>query len=155
MENYAGFWIRVLAYIIDSIILGLAGALLGVMFGISVLGLGSDLSDPTGSANLFMNLISLIIGVAYFAGMESSSLQATLGKKALGLVVTDASGNRISLSRGVGRYFAKFLSALILMIGFIMVAFTQRKQGLHDIIASTLVLKGEPGMVGTDPSIFE
>lgn len=155
MENYAGFWVRVLAYIIDAIILTLVGGVLGAMFGFSVLGLGTDLSDPSGAANLMMNLVSIIIGVAYFAGLESSAWQATLGKKALGLVVTDLSGNRISLMRGVGRYFAKILSAIILLIGFIMVAFTQRKQGLHDILAGTLVLKGTPETVGTDLSVFE
>lgn len=154
MENYAGFWIRVLAYIIDTIILTLVGGVIGAMFGFSVLGLGSDLSDPTG-VNLLMNIFSIIIGVAYFAGMESSNWQATLGKKALGLVVTDVSGNRISLLRGVGRYFAKFISAIIMLIGFIMVAFTERKQGLHDILAGTLVLKGTPDTVGTELSVFE
>ncbi len=155
MENYAGFWIRVLAYIIDTIILALVGGVLGAMFGISMLGFSSVLSDPTGGAELLMNLVSIIIGVAYFAVMESSTWQATLGKKALGLVVTDVSGNRISLMRGVGRYFAKIISAIILLIGFIMVAFTERKQGLHDIIAGTLVLKGTPETVGTDLSVFE
>lgn len=155
MENYAGFWIRVLAYIIDTFILMVASGVLGAMFGISMLGSGNDLSDPTGGANLLMNLVSIIIGVAYFAGMESSTWQATLGKKALGLVVTDVSGNRITFMRGVGRYFAKILSAIILFIGFIMVAFTERKQGLHDILAGTLVLKGTPDTVGTDLSVFE
>lgn len=155
MENHAGFWIRVLAYIIDTFILMVASGVLGAMFGISMLGSGNDLSDPTGGANLLMNLVSIIIGVAYFAGMESSTWQATLGKKALGLVVTDVSGNRITFMRGVGRYFAKILSAIILFIGFIMVAFTERKQGLHDILAGTLVLKGTPDTVGTDLSVFE
>lgn len=155
MENHAGFWVRVLAYIIDTIILAVASGVLGAMLGISMPGLGNDLSDPTGGANLLMNLVSIIIGVAYFAGMESSTLQATLGKKALGLVVTDVSGNRITFMRGVGRYFAKILSAIILFIGFIMVAFTERKQGLHDILAGTLVLKGTPDTVGTDLSVFE
>ncbi len=154
MENYAGFWIRVLAYIIDTIILALAGSVLGAIYVFSVLGLDNDPSYLSGGADL-LNLFSIIISVAYFAGMESSTWQATLGKKALGLVVTDVSGNRISLMRGVGRYFAKILSAIILLIGFIMVAFTARKQGLHDIIAGTLVLKGTPETVGTDLSVFE
>jgi uncharacterized RDD family membrane protein YckC len=73
--------------------------------------------------------------------MESSARQATLGKMALGIVVTDLDGNRIGFGRATGRYFAKILSALILLIGFIMAAFTQKKQGLHDIIAGTLVVK--------------
>lgn len=74
--------------------------------------------------------------------MESSAKQATLGKMALGIVVTDLEGARIGFGRATGRYFAKILSGLILGIGFLMAAFTERKQGLHDIIAGTLVVKG-------------
>jgi len=73
--------------------------------------------------------------------MESSARQGTIGKSLLGLRVTDFEGNRISLLRAVGRYFAKIISAFILLIGFIMVAFTEKKQGLHDMLAGTLVLK--------------
>jgi uncharacterized RDD family membrane protein YckC len=61
---------------------------------------------------------------------------------ALGIIVTDLEGRRIGFGRATGRYFAKILSALILGIGFLMVAFTQRKQGLHDMIAGTLVVRG-------------
>ena len=77
----------------------------------------------------------------YFALLESSAKQGTLGKMALGIRVTDLDGNRISFGRATGRYFAKFISAIILYIGFIMAAFTAKKQALHDIIASTLVIK--------------
>lgn len=154
MENYAGFWLRVVAYIIDAIIVGIVGFVIGMIFGVGAVSTGTDISDPTGGGNMLLNLISIAIGVAYFAGMESSSWQATVGKKALGLVVTDLNGQRLSLGRAIGRYFGKILSALILLIGFIMVAFTERKQGLHDMIAGTLVLKGQPGMVATDPNVF-
>ncbi|MCR2833229.1 RDD family protein [Parerythrobacter lacustris] len=154
MENYAGFWLRVVAYIIDAIIVGIVGFVIGMIFGVGAVSTGTDISDPTGGGNAVLQMISIAIGVAYFAGMESSSWQATVGKKALGLVVTDLNGQRISLGRAIGRYFGKILSALILLIGFIMVAFTERKQGLHDMIAGTLVLKGQPGMVATDPNVF-
>jgi uncharacterized RDD family membrane protein YckC len=73
--------------------------------------------------------------------LESSSMQATLGKMALGLKVTDLNGKQISFGKATGRYFAKIISAIILLIGFIMVAFTEKKQGLHDMIAGTLVVK--------------
>ena len=77
-------------------------------------------------------------------------------KKALGLSVTDLSGNRIGFGRATGRYFAKILSGLILLIGFIMVAFTQRKQGLHDMLAGTLVYKASPSeLAGTNAAVFE
>jgi len=75
----------------------------------------------------------------YEAFMESSSYQATVGKMIFGMKVTDLNGNRISFERATGRHFAKWLSGVILGIGYIMVAFTERKQGLHDILAGTLV----------------
>ena len=71
--------------------------------------------------------------------MESSSRQATVGKMALGLKVTDLEGRRISFARASGRHFAKYISGMILLIGYIMAGFTERKQALHDMIAGTLV----------------
>jgi uncharacterized RDD family membrane protein YckC len=73
--------------------------------------------------------------------MESSSWQATLGKKILGLRVTDLAGNRITFARASGRFFGKILSGMILGIGFLMAGFTARKQALHDILAGCLVLR--------------
>jgi len=93
-------------------------------------------------------LVQLVLTWLYFAFCESSPWQATLGKLALGIRVVDMEGNRISFLRATGRHFAKLLSGLILMIGYVMVAFTQRKQGLHDIIASTLVLNGRASELG-------
>jgi Tfp pilus assembly major pilin PilA len=75
--------------------------------------------------------------------MQSSSRQATLGKMALGIKVTSAEGERISFLRATGRYFATILSGLILMIGYLLAAFTQRKQALHDMIAGTLVVRAD------------
>jgi len=77
----------------------------------------------------------------YYALFEASHFQATPGKMALGLVVTDETGHRIGFGRATGRYFAKLISALILYIGFMMAGWTEKKQALHDILASTLVLK--------------
>ncbi|MGB6469852.1 MAG: RDD family protein, partial [Candidatus Acidiferrales bacterium] len=67
--------------------------------------------------------------------------QGTLGKRALGLLVTDLEGRRVSFGRASGRYFGKIVSALILMIGFIMAGFTEKKQALHDMLAGCLVLR--------------
>ena len=147
--NFAGFWIRVGAYLIDIIILGIAITILQTVTGINMgVNFDPDLA-PTGlegeGASPVGSLLQLIIGIAYFAGLESSSWQATVGKKALGLVVVDTSGNRVSFLRALGRYLAKIVSAIILLIGYMMVAFTEKKQGLHDMIASTLVIKGKPG----------
>jgi uncharacterized RDD family membrane protein YckC len=147
--KYGGFWKRVVAYIIDIIPLFFIGIVLAMIS-------GQDLLDPDATSGFgFTDLAGLIIGIAYFAGFESSSWQATPGKRALGLIVTDTDGRRLSPLRAVGRYFAKIPSAMILLIGFIMVAFTERKQGLHDYIASTLVLEGKPGQVGFNPQVFE
>jgi uncharacterized RDD family membrane protein YckC len=87
-------------------------------------------------------IASTIMVWLYFAICESSPWQATVGKLALGIRVTDMQGKRISFPRALGRYAGKFVSFLILYIGVLMVAWTQRKQGLHDLFASTLVLNG-------------
>ena len=104
------------------------------------LGLRTRFFPSVETAYLIPTVGTLLFGGwLYFALMESSTRQATLGKMALDMKVTDDEGNRISFGRATGRYFAKILSALILLIGFIMVAFTDRKRGLHDMIAGTLV----------------
>jgi uncharacterized RDD family membrane protein YckC len=78
----------------------------------------------------------------YFAAMESSERQATIGKSVLSLRVTDYEGRRISFGRATGRFFAKIVSGMVpLLIGYIMAAFTEKKQALHDMIAGTLVLR--------------
>jgi uncharacterized RDD family membrane protein YckC len=128
---YAGFWRRVAAALIDGLIVGVVTAPFSV-------GMGSgNRYSATASS------ISTVVSWLYSALMESSAKQATLGKMALGIRVTDLDGNRIGFGKATGRYFAKILSALILGIGFLMVAFTERKQGLHDMLAGTLVVKGE------------
>jgi uncharacterized RDD family membrane protein YckC len=157
MPRYGGFWRRVLAYIIDSIIINIAVSALGVAIG---LGLavpmqtsGSDFIEAV--SGVTGGVLGLFGSWLYFAIMESSSQQATVGKLAMGLVVTDEAGHRIGFGRATGRYFAKILSALILMIGFMMVGWTERKQGLHDLIAGTLVFKSRvPGGVGVDVEAF-
>ena len=147
--NFAGFWIRVLAYIIDIVPLVIIGFVLALVSGQPLVD-----ADPTAPTYGLTDFIGLIIGIVYFVGFESSAYQATPGKMALGLIIVDFDGRRISPARAFGRYFAKILSGLILLIGFIMVAFTERKQGLHDMLASTLVVKGKPGEVGYDPDVF-
>jgi uncharacterized RDD family membrane protein YckC len=88
-----------------------------------------------------LGVLSLLVSWLYFAGSECSSAQATPGKKALGLVVTNLNHERISFGRATARYFSKFLSELTLYIGYVMIGFTAKKQGLHDMIAGTLVFK--------------
>ena len=143
---YAGFWLRLVAYIIDAIILGFffgAFVILPLMHGsIYVNGTSfPEIMRQMGPQFRTARFVSLLGAWLYYALFESSAWQATLGKKALGLEVTDLHGKRISFGRATGRYFGKIISAMILMIGFIMIGFTKKKQGLHDMIAGTLVLK--------------
>lgn len=139
--EYAGFWIRFAAAMIDGIVLGIFNYVLGLATGISTTGL--TLEDGNFWQMLGMSYsISTGVGILYYAFMESSTWQATLGKRAVSLKVTDLYGNRISFARAFGRYFAKLVSAIILCIGYIMAAFTEKKQALHDIMAGTLVVRG-------------
>jgi len=146
--RYGGFWVRVLAAIIDAIIVSVVLAPLKVMFGLGGFALnGFDVHDFHGGMALpylifgtgVFALLKLSANWLYEALMESSSYQATLGKMIFGMKVTDLSGKRISFARATGRHFAKIISVLTLFIGFIIVGFTERKQGLHDMIAGTLV----------------
>ena len=117
---YAGFWMRVGAYLLDVLILFIP---LGILSLLPILGIVID-----------------IVGIwLYFALQESSERQATIGKRALNIYVTDLQGRRISFGQATGRYFSKFISSLILGIGYFMAGFTEKKQGLHDMIAGTLV----------------
>ena len=132
---YGGFWIRLVAYIIDAILLTLVVGGLGSILGFNLMETDLERQEP------LFNLLSFVIGWLYFALMESSERGATVGKMALGLRVVTSNGQRLSFMNATGRYFAKILSAIILGIGFLMIAFTDKKRGLHDMIASTLVIK--------------
>lgn len=140
---YAGFWMRFLAYLLDSLIVSIVFVPLGFVIGLVMAGSGFDENSPVMAfTNLGINAISILSGWLYHGFLESSSWQGTIGKKVLGLRVTDMSGNRISFGRATGRYFGMMLSGMICLIGFLMVAFTEKKQGLHDLLAGTLVLTG-------------
>lgn len=138
--RYAGFWRRLFAYVLDHVIVLVAAFLVG--FVIAILGLASAL-DSTG-VEVFFNILGVVATWLYFALQESGTHQATLGKRALGLKVFDMQGQRLTFGKATGRHFGKILSALILGIGFLMAAFTQRRQALHDQLAGTVVLsRGE------------
>jgi uncharacterized RDD family membrane protein YckC len=128
--EYAGFWRRVAAALIDGILVGIVSGIVTAIAG--------AISDDAG---LIAQLLLIVAAYVYYAGMESSAYQATVGKIALGIQVTDLTGTRISFARALGRNLAEILSAVLLLIGYIMVAFTEKKQGLHDMIAGTLVVK--------------
>jgi uncharacterized RDD family membrane protein YckC len=152
---YAGFWIRFVALLIDGLILGIPFMFVVIvaMFFWGGFGLMMHRNpvDPRVAAAFlgplilgyfFAMLIFLALEWLYFAGMESSERQATFGKAAMSLRVTDLDGRRLSFAHATGRFFAKIVSGLIpFAIGYIMAGFTAKKQALHDIIAGTLILR--------------
>ena len=131
---YAGFWKRLAAFILDYFILTaifiFAGAVIGLL-------IGSPDNEVADSAS---GTAGAVIWWLYYAFMESSERQATLGKIAVRIKVVDRQGMRISFARATGRHFAKLLSTLILFIGYLMAGVTSRKQALHDMVASCLVV---------------
>jgi uncharacterized RDD family membrane protein YckC len=151
---YAGFWLRVLAYLIDNLLIGVVFGVL-ILIGFAIVGVGyfqqtfSGINPEDNSMPAFITLAVLaflaattLVSWLYYASMESSDHQATLGKMALGLIVTDVDDRRITFARASGRFFSKIITGLIpLGIGYAMAGFTEKKQALHDMIASTLVLR--------------
>ena len=144
---YAGFWLRAVAFLCDLLILTFAS--FPILWKLIEQNVGPEPSahdyfafytSGTRQAIAFQLLLQLICWL-YFAAFESSRWQATPGKKILGLYVTDLNGKRISFARATGRYVGKALEQLTLFIGFLIAGFTARKQALHDIVASCLVLK--------------
>lgn len=149
---YGGFWIRFLAHVVDHIILGaVAAPLFFVMVLPTILRIAQQADrDQEPSPELIITIVSSVfvyIALAfvgqwlYEALLTSSSWQGTIGKKILRLKVVDEAGNRIGFGRATGRFFAKILSSMFFCIGFIMIGFTERKTGLHDMLAGTRVLR--------------
>lgn len=159
---YAGFWWRVLAYIIDGIILWIVQAI--IFFFLRMAGINLELTEAQTQAlterliedrdflafygDIFILqkeafIFTYTLRWLYFALMECSPKRGTLGKMALGITVTDMHGQRISFLRATARYFSGFLSSIILCVGYMMAGFTEKKQALHDMIAGTLVMKKE------------
>lgn len=141
---YAHFGWRLLAYFIDAILMFIPMTLLGMtgFIGTDMLTEpGADVESGALTGLMIYYGVSLLIPWLYYAFMESGSKQATVGKMVLGMKVTDERGNKISFGRASGRYWGKLVSGLIIGIGYLMVLFTEKKQGLHDIMANCLVLK--------------
>lgn len=129
--RYAGFWNRFLAMVLD-------GFIFGIPFYI-VLPKKSVSASGGPAFAIIILLYAAIWGI--FAAFESSKLMATPGKKAMGIIVTDLNGNRVSFGRAFGRNAAKLLSYIIILIGFLMAGLSSKKQGLHDMITGCLVIK--------------
>ena len=154
-EPYAGFWIRLGAWVIDTIILAVVSfIILFILIAGALIGSLSTIYNPalfysatfhgTAAVGFALWWISMLaINWLYYAFQESSVKQATLGKQVFGLIVTSVDGERISFARASGRWVGRIISGLIFCIGYFMIAFTEKKQGLHDMIADTLVVYKE------------
>ena len=132
--KYAGFWRRFIAIHIDLfVIFTIQFCLYAALSAVDAV-----LVETFSGA---LNLSYLVVYWLYFAGMECSTYQGTLGKVLVGIIVTDTEGNRISFLRATGRNAGKILSSLIFGIGYLLAAFTKRKQALHDMPANCLVIR--------------
>ena len=152
--EYAGFWLRFLAFLIDNVVMGIAFVLILIPL-IFLTGLGGFIGtihpdEDFNDVGIFMLIgliflaatVSLVFTWLYHALMESSEWQATVGKKVLGLVVTDMAGQRVSFWRATARHFAKIITNMVpAFVGYIMAGFTEKKQALHDMLAGCLVLR--------------
>jgi uncharacterized RDD family membrane protein YckC len=148
--QYAGFWRRFVAYVIDRLILGIPSGILVLVFIVpSIVSLVGGLCDPEripfAILSFVMSWVWLILVIVighllYFVWFESSRFQATPGKMLLGIVVTDISEKRVSFLRALGRNLGKIISHWILNIGFLMAGVTAKKQALHDMMADCLVV---------------
>jgi uncharacterized RDD family membrane protein YckC len=136
--DFGGFWIRFLAVLVDSAIVFVVMALI-IAGGATLLG-----EEMVALATL----AAWLFGFLYWPVMHATGLQATFGKAILRLRVTGYQGSRISLLRSLGRELSKILSGAVMMLGYIIAGFTARKQALHDLVASTLVVReGKPRIV--------
>ncbi|MDX2471873.1 MAG: RDD family protein [SAR324 cluster bacterium] len=147
--QYAGFWVRFFSWIIDATLLQVV--LYSYLFTILRGMIDPEFLSAASSQLLFLTVgglsygdgvayISFLIPLLYFTAFESSKFQATPGKMLFGLKVTDLKGERISFLQALVRYFGHFLSAFLLGMGYVMIAFSQKKQGLHDHLAGTLII---------------
>ncbi len=154
---YAGLGRRFVAFIVDFILIALFGIIAvtffnlanGIMYLYYIVAAHAPISSLTeagtpiaalGPIVAAIGLLVIIVPWLYYAGFESSRGHATPGKVLMRLEVTDLSGNGISFARATLRFFGKFISTLIIFIGFLMIGLTKKRQGLHDKIAGCLVL---------------
>jgi len=127
----AGFWLRVVAFIVDYALLLIVGG--AMMMGAADVG-GTELAEP-------VYWLWVLITFLYWPVLESTSLRATIGKAMVGLVVADVDGGGLPFVRSLLRNLAKIISAIPFFIGFLLAAFTTRKQALHDLITKAVVLR--------------
>jgi uncharacterized RDD family membrane protein YckC len=136
--EYASFGQRIAAFLLDVIIQVVAGFIIVYFWTLAFVANGGTSQEGLQWMSFGLRCV---IGWIYFAAMESSALQGTLGKFALGIKVTDTAGSRLYFGQASGRWFGKWISTLILTIGWWMAAFTPKRQALHDMLAGCLVVR--------------
>lgn len=150
--NCAGFWLRLVAATIDAFLAPIL-AILAVLILLIPLGVAGLVTQTVHGHlpetvyrwyALGVALFALLSKLIYFAGFESSPLQATPGKLTLGLIVTDTDGRRLTFWRALARNFLKLVSLFTLYIGYILAGLTDRKQALHDMMSCCLVVRKLP-----------
>lgn len=133
-HRFAGFWIRFGAVMIDTVVVGVVSGVFGAVMGLM------GLADPTSATFLIVQLVS-VLGAVLYEILMIAAYGATVGKKVLGLKVIRANGGDLGGGLSTGRYFAKFISGVILLIGYIMAAWDGEKRALHDRICDTRVIR--------------
>lgn len=133
-QSMADFLRRLVAYWVDGLVMVIPAVILNLMLFIAIM------RDSSGLGILGVILLSFALGFLYFGFFESSRFQGTPGKIALGIKVVDSNLQQISFGNALVRIFGRIICFFTLYIGFIMIAFTEKNQGLHDIIAKTYVI---------------
>jgi len=157
--HFAGFWIRVVAYIVDQVVIVVifmaVSVVIGVVFGLALAARGRPAPEATTVLIGLVYVAEIVILVAYQMIFLSSRWQATPGKRLCGICVIRTDGRKIGPGLALGRYLCWWLSAIILYVGLIMVAFTKQKKGLHDIMCNTRVIYGRAQDIYQIAEIFD
>lgn len=137
--NYAGFWERGAAYLIDICIIYIFLFLFGFFVGLALISSGQSLSSPS-IVNSF-TLIEIVAPLIYFCILESGPSKATIGKRLMGIHVQTTHMLRISVGQALGRQLGRLVSTILLFSGYLIQPFTAKKQTLHDLMAGTVVVR--------------
>lgn len=140
-SNLAGFWWRLLAYLIDYILLASLLVLIGVFIGLFMRFTGSYINLKSPENKLRLRLVGILIFIIYNTSFESTLMQGSIGKTLCKLKVVNAKGERIKLANALGRNSAKLLSSLVVGMGFLNIYWDSKRQGWHDQLAKTYVIR--------------
>jgi uncharacterized RDD family membrane protein YckC len=142
--RFAGFWTRFASSFIDGIITTTAMTFIGLIEGAVLTGILGSNSQAADIGKGITGLMNFVLPWLYFAFLQTSATEGSVGMMAVGIKVTNLSGGRITFGQATGRYFASLLSGCLLGIGYLMMLWSPRKQTLHDQLAGTLVIHKQP-----------